>query len=126
MDVQTYTTPGGVERVSLPRSEYQDLIDALDHAVAMRDVAAGAPVLTEAELDAFLAAASPLAFWRKPAGMTQTALARKAGITQAFLAQIKAGSRDGTVAILKRISEALGVRIEDLIADEMQASPPRR
>ncbi len=117
MDVQTYTTPDGAERVSLPRSEYQNLVDARDHAIAMRNVAAGAPVLTEAELDAFLAAASPLAFWRKRAGMTQTALARKVGITQAFLAQIEAGSRDGTVAVLKRISEALGLRIEDLIAD---------
>jgi len=83
----------------------------------MRDAAAGAPVLTEAGLDAFLAAPSPLAFWRKRAGMTQTALARKAGITQAFLARIEAGSRDGTVAVLKRISAALRVRIEELIAD---------
>jgi DNA-binding XRE family transcriptional regulator len=117
MDVQIYTTPDGMERVSLPRSEYQDLIDARDHAIAMRDVAAGAPVLTENELDGFLAASSPLAFWRKRAGMTQTALAQKAGITQAFLAQIETGSRDGTVAVLKRISKALGVRIEDLIPD---------
>jgi len=117
MVVQTYTTPDGVERVSLPRPDYQDLVDARDHAVAMRDVAAGAPVLAEAELDAFLAAPSPLAFWRKRAGMTQTALAQKAGITQAFLAQIEAGSRDGTVAVLKRIAQTLGLRIEDLIAE---------
>jgi DNA-binding XRE family transcriptional regulator len=91
--------------------------DARDHAIAMRDVATGAPVLTENELDAFLAAPSPLPFWRKRAGMTQTALARKAGITQAFLAQIETGSRDGTVAVLKRISDVLGLRIEDLIPD---------
>jgi DNA-binding XRE family transcriptional regulator len=117
MDVQTYTTPDGAERVSMPRSEYQDLIDARDHAIAMCDVAAGAPALTETELDGFLTSPSPLAFWRKRAGLTQSALARKAGITQAFLAQIEAGDRDGTVGVLKRISQALGVRIEDLIAD---------
>jgi DNA-binding XRE family transcriptional regulator len=117
MDIRTYRTPDGAERVSLPKSEFQDLVDARDHAMAMRDVAGGAPILTEAELDAFLAAASPLAFWRKRAGMTQTALARKTGISQAFLAQIEAGSRDGTVAVWQRISEALSLRIEDLIAD---------
>jgi DNA-binding XRE family transcriptional regulator len=117
MDVQTYTTPDGMERVSMPMSDYQDLVDARDHAIAMRHVAAGAPVLSEAELDDFLATPSPLAFWRKRAGMTQSVLAQKAGITQAFLAQIEAGSRDGTVGLLKRISTALGVRIEDLLAD---------
>jgi DNA-binding XRE family transcriptional regulator len=117
MDVQTYTTPEGAERVSMPRSEYQDLIDSRDHAIAMRDIAAGAPLLTESELDAYLASPSPLAFWRKRAGLTQSALAQNAGITQAFLAQIESGDRDGTVGVLKRISQALGVRIEDLIAE---------
>jgi DNA-binding XRE family transcriptional regulator len=117
MDVQTYTTPDGMERVSMPMSDYQDLVDARDHAIAMRDVAAGAPLLTESELDAYLASPSPLAFWRKRAGLTQSALAQKAGITQAFLAQIESGDRDGTVGVLKRISQALGVKIEDLIAD---------
>jgi len=117
MDVQAYTTPEGADRVSMPRSEYQDLVDSRDHAIAMRDIAAGAPVLSEAELDNFLASPSPLAFWRKRAGMTQTALAQQAGITQAFLAQIEAGDRDGTVGVLKRIAKAVGVKIEDLIAD---------
>ena len=115
MDVQTYTAPDGAERVSMPRSEYQDLIDARDHAIAMRDVAAGSPVLTEAELDTYLAAPSPLAFWRKRARLTQAALAQKVGVSQAFLAQIEAGDRDGTVGVLKRISDALGVKIEDVI-----------
>ena len=117
MPVHAYLTPDGTEHVSLPRAEYQDLIDARDHAIAMRNIAAGAPVLAEAELEAFLAAASPLAFWRNRAGLTQAALAQKAGITQPFLAQIESGARDGTVTVLKRIAQALGLRIEDLIAD---------
>jgi DNA-binding XRE family transcriptional regulator len=103
------------DRVRKAVTEYA--ADARDHAIAMRDVATGAQVLTENELDAFRAAPSPLPFWRKRAGMTQTALARKAGITQAFLVQIETGSRDGTVAVLKRISDVLGLRLEDLIPD---------
>ncbi len=117
MPAHAYKTPDGTDHVSLPRAEYQDLIDARDHAIAMRDIAAGAPVLSEAELDAFLAAATPLAFWRKRAALTQAALAKKAGITQPFLAQIESGAREGTVTILHRIAQALGIRIEDLIAD---------
>jgi transcriptional regulator with XRE-family HTH domain len=58
-----------------------------------------------------------LAFWRNRAALTQAALAQKAGITQPFLAQIETGAREGTVTVLKRIAEALGIRIEDLIAD---------
>ncbi len=108
MDVQTTETPDGVERVSLPRSDYQDLVDARDHAVAMRDVAAGAPVLTEAELDAFLAAASPWAFWRKRAGMTQTALAQKAGITQAFLARSRRAAGTGPWPYLNALTNPSG------------------
>jgi hypothetical protein len=88
MDVQTHVAPDGTERVPLTKADYQDLIDARDHAIAMREVAIGAPVLTGAELDAFMAAPSPLA-----------------------------GSRDGTVSVLKRISAANGIRIQDLIAD---------
>jgi DNA-binding XRE family transcriptional regulator len=117
MPVHVYQTPDGAEHVSLPRAEYQDLIDARDHAVAMRKIAAGAHVLAEAELDAFLAAPSPLAFWRNRAGLTQAALAQQAGITQPFLAQIESGAREGTVTTLKRIAKALSLRIEDLIAD---------
>ena len=117
MPAHAYTKPDGAEHVSLPLAEYQDLIDARDHAITMRNIAAGAPVLTEAELDAFLAAASPQAFWRTRAALTQAALARKAGITQPFLAQIETGAREGTVTVLKRIAQALDIRIEDLIAD---------
>ena len=107
----------GRDRVVLDRAEYQDLIDARDHALAMRDIAAGAETLTEAELDAYLAAVTPLAYWRKRAGKTQSGLAQEVGVSQPFLAQIEAGRRDGTVSVLARIAKALRVRIDDLVAD---------
>ncbi len=51
---------GGREWVVLDRGAYEDLIDARDHAVSLRDIAAGAGTLTGAELDAYLAAPTPL------------------------------------------------------------------
>jgi hypothetical protein len=55
----------------LTRGEYEDLIDARDHAQAMCDIASGAAeTLTEAEVDAYLASATPLAFWRRHRGLT--------------------------------------------------------
>lgn len=106
------------DTVTLTRQEYQDLIDAPDHAVALRDVATGAmETLTEAEMDAYLAARTPLAFWRRHRGLTQAALAAAAGITQPYLAQIETDQRTGDVRLYARLAMVLRVRMEDLVAD---------
>lgn len=107
------------ETVTLTRTEYQDLIDARDHAIAMRDVSSGTmPTVPEAEVDAYLAAATPLAFWRKHRGYTQTVLADEIGISQAYLAQIEGGKRGGDVVLYSKLAGALRVRIEDLVPGE--------
>ena len=81
------------DTIILTRAEYEDLVDARDAAMAMRDVASGVmPVLSEAEVDAYLAAPTPLAFWRKQRGLTQTALAGEIGVSQPYLAQIVEGA----------------------------------
>jgi DNA-binding XRE family transcriptional regulator len=108
-----------METVTLTKAEYQDLIDARDHAIAMRDIATGAmDILSEAQTAAFLAAASPLAFWRQHRGMTQAALAAAVGISQPYLAQIEAGKRVGDVNLYAKLARALTVRIEDLVEEK--------
>jgi DNA-binding XRE family transcriptional regulator len=107
------------DTVTLTREEYEDLVDARDHAVAMRDVATGAmETLGEEELDAYLAARTPLAFWRKHRGLTQAALAAEAGVTQPYLAQIEKGIRTGDVRLYARLARTLRVRMEDLVAED--------
>ncbi|MEO8713677.1 MAG: helix-turn-helix transcriptional regulator [Acetobacteraceae bacterium] len=102
----------------LSRREYEELVDARDHVMALRDVASGSmPTLTDDELDAYLAAPTPLAFWRKRRGLTQTALSSAAAISQPYLAQMESGRRTGDVAIHARLARILGLRIEDLIPD---------
>jgi DNA-binding XRE family transcriptional regulator len=105
----------GRERVIIDRSDYEDLINARDHAAATRDIAAGAPTLSRAELDAYLAARTPLVYWRQRACKTQAALAAEIGVSQPFLAQIESGRRQGTVRVLARLAKVLGVRIEDIL-----------
>jgi DNA-binding XRE family transcriptional regulator len=107
----------GRERVIVDREIYDDLVDARDHAHVMRDIAAGRPTLTAEEVEDYLAAQTPVAFWRKRAGKTQSALATEIGVSQPFLAQIETGKRAGTVGVLYRLAKALGVRIEDLVAE---------
>ena len=107
------------DTVTLSRQEYEDLVDARDHAVAMRDVATGAmETLTEAELDEFLGEPSPIAFWRHRRGLTQAVLAAEVGISQPYLAQIEAGQRTGEVRLYARLARALRVRMEDLVAED--------
>jgi hypothetical protein len=73
--------------------EYQDLIDARDAEAAMRSVEAGTmPTIADADVDAFLAAPTPLAFWRKQRGLTQTELAAAVAISQHISTNSKTGS----------------------------------
>src|SRR5271167_973631 len=81
MGVQTIVSPSGDELVVLSRQDYQDLLDARDHAAAMREVAAGADTMTDAELREYLAAPTPLAYWRKRRGMTRAQLATELDIS---------------------------------------------
>ncbi|HEY1934177.1 MAG TPA: helix-turn-helix transcriptional regulator [Acetobacteraceae bacterium] len=122
MSIQTIVSPSGDELVVLSRQEYQDLLDARDHAAAMRAVAAGADTLTDAELGEYLAAPTPLAYWRKRRGMVQAQLATGLAISQPYLAQLEAGKRTGDVTLYARLAETLRLRIEDLVPDG-RASP---
>ena len=107
------------DTITLSRAEYQDLVDTRDAALAMRDVASGAmPTVRDADVDAYLAAPTPLAFWRKHRGLTQAALAAQVGITQPYLAQIEHGQRGGDVVLYSKLARALRVRIEDLVPEE--------
>jgi len=102
--------------VTIAPAEYDDLIDARDYAQAMRDIATGATeTLTGAEVDAYVAAATPLAFWRRLRGLTQAALAAAAGIAQPSLAWAESGRRGLAVTTYAKVAKALEVRIEDLL-----------
>jgi DNA-binding XRE family transcriptional regulator len=101
--------------ITITRQEYQDLIDARDHAVAMRGVAAGEEVFTSEQAAAYAAAPTPLAFYRRDRGMTQADLARAVGRSQAFVAQMESGTRVGDVVLYAKLAQALRTSIEDLV-----------
>jgi len=126
MTIQTSISPDGERLVTMTAEEYQDLIDGRDAAVAMREIAAGTmPTVAEADLDAYLAAPTPLAFWRKHRGMTQTELSQAADISQPYLAQLENGQREGAVSVYARLAKLLHVRIDDLVAEaSAEASGP--
>ena len=118
MTVQMLTLPNGEEAVAISRAEYHDLIDIRDHMLAMRDMAAGTmPLINDEDMDAYLAAPTPLAFWRQHRGLSQAELAKAVEVSQAFINQLENGHRHASVVILSRLSRYLGVRIDDLVVD---------
>ena len=114
-------SPKGDDIVILSRKEYDRLLaaneDKTDAAVAKKVMARNEETLSEAEIDELLAVRTPLVFWRKKRGLTQTDLAKAAGIAQGFLSEIESGLKTGDVTVLQRIAIALEVSLLDLVPD---------
>lgn len=123
MTAQTIVTPSGERLVMLPEAEYEALLaaaeDAADDAAVeafRRKLAAGEEeLLPAAMIDRVLAGESLVRVWRDHRRLTSKALAEKAGIARAYLSQIEAGKREGTVDTLRKLATALGVAIDDLV-----------
>jgi DNA-binding XRE family transcriptional regulator len=120
-----FTTPGGEELALMPRAEFEALkaaaerIEAAEHVQSVADYRSGKlPGVSPDEALAFAQAASPLAFWRKRAGVTQGALAEKVGVTQNYLSDVETGKRAGPVSLWLKLSGALGVPVEALVDEE--------
>ena len=112
---QIITSPSGEELVVLPRSDYEDLVDALAARKVDAALAAGREeLLTAQEAAALLAEPTPLAFWRKKRGRTQAQLAAAIGVSQNFLSDLERGKVKGDVTLYGRFARSLGVLIDDL------------
>lgn len=115
--------PNGDGIVILPEAEYdhmieelEDLRDSLIARRVMQEIENGEEeFLTSAEVNELLGAKTPLAFWRKKRGLTQLALAQETGVAQGFLSEIEAGQKPGTAATLKKIADALRIKVDDLL-----------
>ena len=102
----------------LPIDEYERLLEVADEAADIRAFDAYKATRPETFPDEvasrLLNGEHPVKVFREHRGMTQTQLAESAGLRQAYVSQIEAGSRVGTVDVLKRIAEALRVDLEDV------------
>lgn len=117
--MQTMISPEGQRLVTMTEEEYQDPIDARDAEAAMRAIAVGTlQTLSGEDVDAYLAAATPLAFRRKRRGFTQADMAQLAGVSQSYLSQLEGGQRDGSVSVYRRLARLLGLSVDELLPDE--------
>lgn len=53
--------------------------------------------------------------WREYRGLTMSALAEAAGISQSYLSDIENGKKDGSVKVLKRIVQALNTDVDLIV-----------
>ncbi len=105
--------------IVLTEAEYHALIeDAGDIAIAdqaLRDSTA-APLLPADLLTASLdGTIHPLTAWRKATGLTQAALAHKAGVRTSTVCNIENRKIDPRLSTMKALANALGVDVDDLI-----------
>jgi DNA-binding XRE family transcriptional regulator len=57
---------------------------------------------------------SPIRVFREYRGLTQEQLAKSARIARAYLAQIEAGRKEGSVSVLRAIAAALKLDLDDV------------
>ena len=106
--------PIAAYRELLEKAEMLEDIEAYDKVKAAQK-AGDSEFIPDDVVGALLDGENPIKVWRKFRGMSQTELARAIGASQAYVAQIESGKREGTVKIYRSIAEALRVDIDDLV-----------
>lgn len=123
MNVQIIRTPQGEEMAVLPKAEYDALIEAAEDREdieAVREIrekiAAGeAETVPFAMAERILDGESTVRVWREYRGISAKTLAENIGISAPYLSQIERGVREGSLDVMRKISDALNVTIDDLI-----------
>ncbi|MBF0437400.1 MAG: helix-turn-helix transcriptional regulator [Magnetococcales bacterium] len=115
-------TIDGVDYVAIPRKELGDNFlteDAFDTAHYDRIkalLASGDEEMIPAKyVDRIMEGESPMRVWREFRGLTIQALADKVGASKGYLSEIENGLKDGSVRIMKRVAESLGVDLDDIV-----------
>ena len=102
----------------VPLRDYQQLVEdarmledvrTYDSAKRKREEAFPADVA-----DRLVAGESPIRVFRDFRGKTQQQLATSARISRPYLAELEAGRKKGSVAVLRAVAKALGLELDDI------------
>lgn len=125
--IQIITSPSGEEMVVLSKEEFDELVanqideDAETIRIFRESMAAlerGDEIaLPEETWNRLEARENPVRVLREFRAMTQTELAKAAGLSQSYLSEIERGSREGTISTVKAIAKALAVPLTVLTED---------
>ena len=90
-------------------SEMLDDIRAYDAAKTRKEEAFPSEVAAR-----LVAGEHPIRVFRDYRGLTQEQLAKTAGIARAYVAELEAGRKQGSVSVLRAISAALKLDLDDI------------
>jgi DNA-binding XRE family transcriptional regulator len=115
------------ETVTLPRADYEALLDRLEEAedlialdrLEMRLAAAGpeevlADYLPIELVKRLSAGEHPIRIWRAHRGMTREALAAGAGVSPSYLTEIETRRKPGSFDAIAKLAGALRVPLNDI------------
>ena len=117
--IQFIERDGKREFAVIPIELYERLSAALENADDLEMFEAARATddgfrIPAAVANAILDGEQPVKVWREHRGLTQDALAAKAGISKPYLCQIETRKRVGALKTLKAIAGALAVSVNDL------------
>jgi len=121
--VVSFKTPNGEEMIVLSKSDYEALLERAELAEDIeavddyrRKLATGEEeAIPEAFANRLIDGENPIRVYRELRGLSARELADKTGISAAFLSEIENGKKEGGVSTLKKMAQALGVTIDDLV-----------
>lgn len=111
------------EMITIPLEDYQRLCAASNELADLRAYDRAMAALDSGEDEhvpadfakRLIAGESPLRVWRELRALSQTELARISGVGRVQIVNIEKGVRGGSVATMKKLADALGVGIDDLV-----------
>ena len=111
------------DKVTIPKAEY-DRLCALEEelsdiqaalAVEARIVRGEEDLIPASVVDRLIDGEPPLRVWREFRNLTQAALGRASDVNRVLIVEIEAGRSSGSVHTLRKLADALGVAVDDLL-----------
>lgn len=107
------------EMVTIPRDEYDRLRQAAEDLSDLqaydRAMEAGGESVPAEYVNRILDGENPVRVYRDWRGITAAALAEASKLNRVQITQIETGKRSGNVETMKKLADALGVTVDDLI-----------
>jgi mRNA interferase RelE/StbE len=107
------------EMITIPRAEYDRLREAAEDLADLlaydRAVAEGGESIPAEAVNRMIEGESPLRVFRELRALTQSALSRMSGVNRVQIADIEAGRSAGSIETMRKLADALGVTIDDLV-----------
>ena len=119
------------ETVTIPKAEYdrlcaleEDFADIRTALAVEARIASGEEELIPARtVDRLIDGEPPLRVWRESRHLTQAELARASGVNRVQIVDIEAGRSTGSVHTLRKLADALGVAVDDIIQRDASLAP---